>query len=206
MNIPVFDIEGNKVDNFNAPDSIFSIDINENILYHYRIAYLANQRQGTTSALTRSEVKGGGRKPWRQKHTGRARAGSIRSPLWRHGGVIFPPKPRDYSMKLSKDIKKRALLMSLADRAKENLLYGFSGVFEKPSTKIAYRFLSKAGFLDKKVVYVDGLNKNNYLSFRNIENVNAISLDNINAYMVMWSDVVLFNIDALKKFIERYGN
>ena len=168
--------------------------------------YQANKRQGTASTKTRAEVSGGGRKPWPQKHTGRARAGSIRSPLWRHGGVVFGPKPRDYHYTIPKKKKRKALFVALSYKAKEGDILLLQDLkFDTIKTRLFYDMLVTLGLNDKKVLFVlDKMDKNIYLSGRNIPGVNFGLMPGINALDVLNSKVVVFTLPALDALESTY--
>ena len=135
-NVALYDIKGNTVGEIALSENVFGQPVNESVLHDVVVAHLANCRQGTQSALTRAEVSGGGKKPWRQKGTGRARQGSTRSPQWRHGGVVFAPKPRDYAIRLNKKVKRLAMKSALSSKVNENELLVFDALnLEAPKTK-----------------------------------------------------------------------
>ncbi len=201
MKVRYFDSKG-KMNKIDLPDEIFGIVPNESVVYEYVRMYLANQRQGNASAKGRSEVHGGGAKPWRQKHTGRARHGSRRSPLWKGGGVIFPPKPRDYSYSISKKKKSIALKSALSHRAKSDRLLVFDEFnIDVPKTKEAERILKEIGvYKDKSLILYSGENENFYRSFRNIPGVVVMPANLVNPYIILWAKNVLFTMDGLTKF------
>lgn len=134
-NVKMFNISGSEVGTIDLNDNIFAVEVNTHVMHQAVVQYLANQRQGTQSALTRAEVRGGGRKPWRQKGTGRARQGSIRSPQWTGGGVVFAPKPRDYSFKLNKKVKRLALKSALTTKVNDGKLVVVDELTVNPKTK-----------------------------------------------------------------------
>lgn len=211
--INVYDLEGNIVGEREISDEILKEEINKDVLYYYVTAYLANQRLGTHSTKTRGEVRGGGKKPWRQKGTGRARVGSIRNPIWRHGGIAFGPKPRDYYINLPKKVRRKALIESIRDKIIENkIAFLKTEDLEKPKTKIFDNFLKKLGFKNEKVLFVfkgPEDKKKLVLSVRNIENVKYDYFDRINAYEILNSDRVIFEeetFDDLKKRLEGEEN
>ncbi|MCS7180933.1 MAG: 50S ribosomal protein L4, partial [bacterium] len=168
-----------------------------------------NQRLGTHSTKTRGEVSGGGRKPWRQKGTGRARVGSIRNPIWRHGGIAFGPKPRDYYIKLPKKVKRKALVESIRDKIMENrIIFLKIENIEKPKTKIFAEFLKKIGYNKEKILFIftnSDKKANKVLSVRNIPIVKYDYIDKINAYEILNSDRLIFEeecFDNLKNLLE----
>jgi len=203
MKVRYFDSKG-KINKVDIPDEIFGVKPNESVVYEYIRMYLANQRQGNASAKTRAEMSGGGAKPWRQKHTGRARQGSRRSPLWKGGGVTFPPKPRDYSYSISKKKRRIALKSALSHRAKtDNLLIIDEFKIDAPKTKEGERILREIGvYKEKSLILYSGKNENFYKSFRNIPEVVIMSAHQVNPYIVLWAKNILFTMDGLNKFKE----
>ena len=201
--INVYDIEGNIIGEKEISDEILKKPINKNLLYYYTVSYLSNQRLGTHSTKTRGEVSGGGKKPWRQKGTGRARVGSIRNPIWRHGGIAFGPKPRDYYVKLPKKVKRAALIESLRDKLMENriIFLKVEGI-NLPKTKIFNNFFKKIGFNNEKVLFImsNSENKKNVvLSVRNIPYLKYDYIDKINAYEILDSDRVIVEEELFEK-------
>jgi large subunit ribosomal protein L4 len=173
------------------------------------VRQLANSRQGTVSTKTRSEVRGGGRKPWRQKGTGRARAGSSRSPLWRGGGVTFGPKPRDYSVKMNRKERRLALRTALVARAADLIVVQeFASNLERPKTKELVAALGRWGVEAgaKVLIIVGERNENVYLSARNVENLRIISADNLNVYDLLHADQIVATETAIAKIHEVYAN
>ncbi|MCM1985305.1 50S ribosomal protein L4 [Lyngbya confervoides] len=169
---------------------------------------MANQRQGTASSKTRSEVRGGGRKPWRQKGTGRARAGSIRSPLWRGGGVIFGPKPRDYSVQMNRKERRLALTTALSSRAESLIVVeDFSAQLSRPKTKEIIAALGRWGVAPeaKTLLIVSEKHETLYLSVRNIENVKLLLADQLNIYDLLAADSIVVTQSAIAKIQEVYG-
>lgn len=202
--LSVYNNSGNEVEKVNLNKEIFEEKINEHVVHEAVTAQLAAKRQGNASTKGRSEVRGGGRKPWRQKGTGRARHGSIRSPLWVGGGITFGPKPRSYKKKINKKTKKlaiRSVLTAKADAGELLIVDKLS--FDKPKTKNAVEFLSKLNLDDKKVLIVlPEKDKNTYLSIRNIENAKTMVLDGINVYDLLNNDMVVIPQPALDKLEE----
>lgn len=179
------------------------------ILHRAVVRHLANGRQGTASSKTRAEVRGGGRKPWRQKGTGRARAGSIRSPLWRGGGVTFGPKPRDYSLKMNRKERRLALRTAFLSRAEETIVVeSFADQLQQPKTKELASALTRWGATsDKKVLLILlEISENVNLSARNICNLKLIKADNLNVYDVLTADKIVTTSDALAKIQEVYSD
>ena len=179
------------------------------ILHRALVRQQANARQGTVSSKTRAEVRGGGRKPWRQKGTGRARAGSIRSPLWRGGGVIFGPKPRDYSKKMNRKERRLALRTAFQGRAEDLIVVqDFSSELPRPKTKDFIEATARWGIEagSKILVVLAEKNENVYLSVRNIANVKLITASNLNIYDLLHADKIVSTEDAIKKIQEVYGD
>lgn len=183
--VQVIDTSGKKIKEVKAPDEIFAVPLKEHLLYEAVINYRANQRQGTASTKTRAEVRGGGRKPWRQKGTGRARAGSIRSPIWKGGGTTFGPRPRDYSYSLPKKAKKGALKSALSMKLEEKKLLIVDALeLKEPQTKQAAALIK--GLKVDSVLIVDKHdNKNLFLSTRNIPKTKVVDANQVNVYDVL---------------------
>lgn len=178
------------------------------ILHRAVIRQLANSRQGNASTKTRAEVRGGGRKPWRQKGTGRARAGSSRSPLWRGGGVIFGPKPRDYSIKMNRKERRLALRTAFQGRAEDLIVVqDFAEKLPRPKTKELVQALSRWGVEEgsKVLMIVADRNDNVYLSARNVEKLRLISANNLNVFDILHADHIVATASALEKIQEVYG-
>lgn len=207
MQIDVLTAEGKKSKKIELNPAVFGIKPNETVVYQAVKAQLAGWRLGTAATKTRSEVRGGGRKPWRQKGTGRARAGSIRSPLWKGGGVVFGPHPRDYSQKLPKKMQLLALKSILSDKAQNNRLIIVADLaFAEPKTKKAVEVLSKLGLLDKKVtVIVNNDQENSERSFRNLANVKVIFKSEINPYDLLDSEFILTTKDIIDYLNSNYA-
>lgn len=179
------------------------------IVHRAIVRHLANARQGTASSKTRAEVRGGGRKPWRQKGTGRARAGSIRSPLWRGGGVTFGPKPRDYSLKMNRKERRLALRTALLGRAQDTIVVeNFADQLQQPKTKELVSALTRWGATDKSkiLLVLTEIPENVYLSARNICNVKLTKADSLNVYDVMSANKIVTTSDALAKLQEVYSD
>ncbi len=204
--IDVFDLTGNKVESFELDPDIFGARINEKVLYQVITAYRNNQRQGTASTKTRKDVSGGGRKPWRQKGTGRARAGSIRSPLWKGGGKIFGPHPRDYSVRLPKKVRQVALISGLSAKLRDNelLMVSADPVFEKPKTKAFAEIISQLKIDGKKCLYIKTNPDTNLVkSGRNLKNLIIRTSQDFNVYDLLTNDKVIFSKETYKKIVER---
>lgn len=201
--LKVLDRSGKKVKEIPVPKEIFSYPVKDHLLYEAVVNYRANLRRGTASTKTRSEVRGGGRKPWRQKGTGRARAGSIRSPLWRKGGVTFGPKPKDYSYSLPKKVKKNALKSALSLKfTEEHLLVLKALDFKQPKTKGGKEFLEKLE-LDSALVVDSHQNKNLILSLRNVPRVKVVDSTQVNAYDILKHKWLVFSQSAFESLMER---
>lgn len=202
MQTKVFNIKGEEVGKVSLADEVFKAPYNEALIHQVIVAYLANQRQGTKSTLTRTEVRGGGRKPWRQKGTGNARQGSIRAPQWIKGGVVFAPKPRDFSKKVNKQMKRAAFVSAISTCLAEKCLIVVDELnFKAPKTSEMVDILS-ALKLDKRTTIVTKSNDENVvLSARNIPNVSVTTADQLCTYDIVVSDKLLVTKEAIK-FIE----
>ena len=199
MEIPVYSKEGEKIDNLQLDDKKFGGPIRKKLLRDAVIMYEANKRQGTASTKTKGEVAGGGRKPWTQKHTGRARAGSIRSPLWKGGGVSHGPKPRDYSFAIPKKARRLALYTALSAKARDNELIVIDDLnFDIPKTKQMVGIL-KALNMDNSscLIVVSRANETVWKSARNIPSVKVMTSTELNAYEVLRPKKVLLTKEAL---------
>ena len=199
-------MEGKKVGTVDLSDSIFAIEPNAAVMHQVVLSYLAAQRQGTQSALTRSEVSGGGRKPWRQKGTGRARQGSTRAPQWTHGGIVFAPKPRDYKFTVNKKEKRLALKSALSVKAAENeIIVVDSIVTDEYKTKKIVAML-KAIEADKKTLIVLPEVDNKVIkSANNIPGVKTAQVNTINVYDILNADKLVIAQDAVSKIEEVYA-
>lgn len=189
MQVPVYSIEGKEVGKVELVPTVFEEKINEHAVYLAVKQYLANQRQGTHKTKSRGEVSGSTKKPWKQKGTGGARAGHKRSPLWRHGGTVFGPQPRDYSQKLNDKVKRLARRSALSAKLKDNdilVIQNFS--FNSPKTKSFYQILKNLGIQEQKVLFVltnNDSNDNIYLSGRNLPNVELYRVYDLNTYQIV---------------------
>ena len=204
-NVAVMNMNGENVGSIELNDAVFGIEANEHVMHLAVVQYLANQRQGTQSAKTRAEVSGGGRKPWRQKGTGRARQGSTRSPQWTGGGVVFAPKPRSYSFKLNKKVKRLALQSALSCKVAENKMIVLDELtLNEIKTKEMVKVLEniKCG---KALIVMDGSNKNVMLSARNIPDVKTASVNTINVYDLLKYNTLVVTKDAIAKIEEVYA-
>ncbi|MCD4670070.1 MAG: 50S ribosomal protein L4 [Actinomycetia bacterium] len=203
--LSVVDKQGNEQEKLKISDDLVKTGPGEEVIYQDIRRYLAQIRSGTHSTKGRSEVRGGGRKPWRQKGTGNARAGTIRSPLWKGGGVTFGPKPRDYSFKLNKKVIRKSKAIALSDKFKNKKIIVVDDFgLKEASTKKAAKIIENLKIAGNKILVVtENLNDNDSKSFRNISNVVVESANGINAYYLMFSDYVIFTKNSLNKLIER---
>ena len=185
-------MQGEQVDTIELNDAVFGVEVNENLVHMAVVAQLANKRQGTQKAKTRSEVSGGGRKPWRQKGTGHARQGSIRAPQWTGGGVVFAPVPRDYSMSMNKKEKRAALKSALTSRVEAGKLIVLDELALPEIKTKEFQKMMDALKIEKALFVLDSMDKNVILSARNIEDVKTTQVGTLNTYDVMkYSTVVL---------------
>ncbi len=190
--------DGAKSGTIELDENIFGIEPNVAVMHQVVNAQLAAKRSGTHSTKTRAEVRGGGAKPWKQKGTGRARAGSSRIPHWRGGGIALGPKPRDYSQRTPKKMKRLALRSALSDRAQSNSVYVVDAwEFETPSTKAAKTALEAIGAEGKVLIVTNAEDENTEKSFRNLSNVNVLSSDQLNVFDILVSDSIVFTKDNL---------
>lgn len=202
--LPVLDIAGKEVEKIELDSRVFDKIVSKGSVYRAVHNYLANNRSGTASTKTRGEVSGGGKKPWRQKGTGRARVGSTRNPLWRHGGVVFGPHPRDFSYALPKKIKKLALKSALNNRAlSDDIVVINALVLEGIKTKTVVNILKKLKLKDKLLLVLNSFSENIMLSVRNIPNVCLVDSKNVNAYDILKFKKMLITKDALRVVTER---
>ena len=198
MNLKLKNLQGKNLGEFAVPSSFLDHEFNSAVVRQAVLAEMVNLRQGTHSSKNRSAVKGGGKKPWKQKGTGRARAGSSRIPHWRGGGIALGPKPRDYSQRTPKKMKKLALRSALSDRATSNNVFVVeSWDFETPNTKAAKLALEAIGAEGKVLVVVDTQDSNTHKSFRNLGHVNVLSADQLNVFDILVSDSVVFTKSSL---------
>ena len=204
-NVSVYNIEGKEVGTIDLNDAVFGVEVNEHLLHMAAVNQLANKRQGTQKAKTRSEVSGGGRKPWRQKGTGHARQGSTRSPQWTGGGVVFAPTPRDYSFKLNKKEKRAALKSALTTRVLENKFIVLDEMnFGEIKTKNFQNMLNNLEVSKALVVLEDG-NTNAALSARNIANVKTAWTNTINVYDILKYNTVIVTKAVVATIEEVYA-
>ncbi len=206
-NIKVVDMAGKEVGAIELSDKIYGIEeINGAVLHAAVRMYLLNQRQGTQSALTRSEVSGGGKKPWRQKGTGRARQGSTRSPQWTHGGVVFAPKPREYRITMNRKVKRIALYNALSSKMAANEIVVVDSIAtESYSTKTMVKMLSAVGAGKKALVVLDSVNDMVIKSFANIPGVTTVQANQLNVYDILNCNTFVMTSAAAAKIEEVYG-
>ena len=204
-NVSVYNMEGKEVGTMELNDAVFGVEVNDHLVHLAVVRQLANNRQGTQKAKTRSEVSGGGRKPWRQKGTGHARQGSTRSPQWTGGGVVFAPTPRDYSMKLNKKEKRAALKSALSSRVAENKFIVIDEMnFGEIKTKNFQNMLNNLNVNKALVVLEDG-NVNAELSARNIANVKTARTNTINVFDILKYNTVIASKAAVANIEEVYA-
>ena len=204
-NVSVYNMEGKEVGSIELNDAVFGVEVNEHLVHMAVVNQLANNRQGTQSAKTRSEVSGGGRKPWRQKGTGHARQGSTRAPQWTGGGIVFAPKPRDYSFKMNKKEKKIALLSALTSKVADNKIVVLDEFkLDEIKTKKFAEVMNNLK-VSKALVVLEGENKNVVLSGRNIPTVKVSATNEINTYDVLKYDTLVVTKAAVEKLQEVYA-
>ena len=204
--IDVYNIEGKKVNDVELKEDIFGIIPNEELVHSVIVNYLANQRQGTQSTKTRAEVRGGGKKPWRQKGTGRARQGSIRAPHWVGGGIALGPKPRSYSYKLNKKERRLAIKSCLSSKVIENELTVVDKLeVEEAKTKVMAKALTDLKVEGKALIILADRNDNVLRSSRNIEGVKTIELNTINVFDLLNCNKLVLPLDTVKKLEEVYA-
>ena len=204
-NVSVYNMEGKEVDTIELNDAIFGVEVNEHLVHLAVVQQLANNRQGTQKAKTRSEVSGGGRKPWRQKGTGHARQGSTRAPQWTGGGVVFAPVPRDYSFKMNRKEKRLALKSALTSRVQENKLIVVDELkFDEIKTK-NFKAVMDNLKVNKALVVLGEEDKNVVMSAKNIPTVQTTLTSTINVYDIMKAGTVVLTKDAVAKIEEVYA-
>ena len=204
-NVSVYNIEGKEVGSIELNDAVFGVEVNEHLVHMAVVNQLANNRQGTQSAKTRSEVSGGGRKPWRQKGTGHARQGSTRSPQWTGGGIVFAPKPRDYSFKMNKKEKRIALLSALSSKVAESKIVVLDEFkLDEIKTKKFVEVMNNLK-VENALVVLEGENKNVVLSGRNIPSVKVTATNEINTYDVLKYTTLVVTKAAVEKLEEVYA-
>jgi len=205
-NLAVVDMEGKNVGTIELAESVFGIEPNAAVMHQMVVNYLAAQRQGTQSALTRSEVSGGGKKPWRQKGTGRARQGSTRAPQWTHGGVVFAPKPRDYRFSVNKKVRRLALKSALSSKVVDNDIIVLDGLkLDEIKTSQIVKILANLGVTEKALFVLPENDKKVVLSARNIKGVDTTFVGAINTYEVLNHTKCIIVKDAVAKLEEVYA-
>jgi len=203
--VAVYDRLAKKIEEIQLSDTVFGVEVNSDVMHQVVVAQLANKRQGTQSTKTRSEVRGGGRKPWRQKGTGNARQGSIRAAQWIKGGVVFAPKPRDYRQVVNKKVRRLALKSALSSKVVDNNIFVLDSLnFAAPKTKEMVETV-KAFEIKKALIIVDESNENAYKSARNIPGVQVIPVNNINVYDILKYETLMLTKGALAKIEEVYA-
>ncbi len=204
--VEVYDIKGKKVSDLDLAENIFGIEPNENIVHEVLVNYLANQRQGTQSTKTRAEVRGGGKKPWRQKGTGRARQGSIRAPQWIKGGIALGPKPRSYRYRVNRKERRLAIKSILSSKVLEKELTVVDKLEVKEiKTKTMVKALADLKVEGKTLIVLPENNKNVLMSSRNIEGVKTITANNINVFDLLNYTNLILPVDTVKKLEEVYA-
>lgn len=203
--IPVFDIKGKEVEKHQLDKDLFTGKVNKAVLYQAVLMYSACARQGNASTKTRGDVSGGGKKPWRQKGTGRARSGSTRSPLWRHGGVVFGPEPRDYRYDMPKKLKRVALLSSVNSKLAENKMIGIMNVNTlEPKTKNFKAIMKALKLTGKSLFVMDAIDQNVMRASQNMREVTIRNYKDFNTMDVLHCDTMVISKPALEKFAERF--
>ena len=204
--VAVYKMDGTVAGEMELNDAVFGVEPNESAIHQVVVAQLANRRQGTQSALTRAEVSGGGIKPWRQKGTGRARQGSTRSPQWRHGGVVFAPKPRSYRQDVNKKVRRLAMLSALSAKVQNGELIVLESLsFEKPRTKDMVAVLDALKVAEKSLPVLPGPDANVELSARNIPSVKTTLCGTLNVYDIVNARRLVITQDAVNKVTEVYS-
>lgn len=204
--VSVYDMAGNQVSETEISDAVFGIEPNEAVMHAMVVNYLANQRQGTQSTLTRTEVRGGGRKPWRQKGTGRARQGSTRAPQWTHGGIVFAPKPRDYTVTLNKKVKRLAMKSALSSKVQDNEMIVVDSIAtEGYKTKKIAEMLKALGSEKKALIVLSEVDAQVIASAANIPGVKTAQVNTLNVYDILNADKFIVVKDAVSKIEEVYA-
>ena len=204
--IDVLDMQGKKVSTLELNDAIFNKEVNEALIHTVIVNYLANQRQGTQSTKTRSEVSGGGRKPWRQKGTGRARHGSTRSPIWVKGGIALGPKPRSYKYKLNKKEKQNAIKMILSAKLADNKIIVLNELnLAEVKTKAVVNVMRNVNAEGRTLLLLPERNETIFKSARNIDKMHISNVDVLNAYELLNNKQIVMTVDAVKKLEEVYA-
>ena len=204
-NVALYDIKGQNIGDITLSETVFGQPVNTVVMHEVVVAHLANCRQGTQSAKTRAEVSGGGKKPWRQKGTGRARQGSTRSPQWRHGGVVFAPKPRDYTIRVNKKVKRLAMKSALSSKVEENELIVFDALnIEAPKTKEMVKVL-KAVDVNKALIVLADKDEAVERASANIEGVKTTLVGTLNVYEILKYEKLILTKASVEKIEEVYA-
>ncbi|RKD34115.1 50S ribosomal protein L4 [Thermohalobacter berrensis] len=204
--VALYNVSGEQMGEIELSEEVFGAEINEHVLHEAVKNHLANRRQGTQSAKTRAEVRGGGRKPWRQKGTGRARHGSIRSPIWKGGGVVFAPKPRDYGYKLPKKVRRLAMKSALSSKVANNEMVVLDELkMERPKTKDMVNILKNLNSKKKALIVMSQKDENVIKSARNIPGVMTTLVNSLNVYDILNYDTFIITKDAVSKVEEVYA-
>ena len=204
--VSVFNIEGKQVGEIELNDAVFGVEVNEHLLHMAVVSQLANKRQGTQSAKTRAEVSGGGRKPWRQKGTGHARQGSTRAPQWTHGGIVFAPKPRDYSYTVNKKVRRLAMKSAFSAKAASNDIIVVDTITtDKFITKTMAAMLNAVGSQKKALIVLPTVDKKVINSARNIPGVKTAQVNELNVYDMLNADKLIIAKEAVEKIQEVYA-
>ena len=204
-NVALYDIKGQNIGDIALSENVFGQPVNTAVMHEVVVAHLANCRQGTQSAKTRSEVSGGGKKPWRQKGTGRSRQGSTRSPLWRHGGVVFAPKPRDYTIRVNKKVKRLAMKSELSSKVEENEVIVFDALnIEAPKTKEMVKVL-KAVDVNKALIVLADKDEAVERASANIQGVKTTLVGTLNVYEILKYEKLILTKASVEKIEEVYA-
>lgn len=204
--LPLFDASGKKIGTLSIDESIFGKKVKKVLLKDVLVWYGRNKRSGSASTKTRGEVAGSTKKPWKQKHTGRARSGTIRSPIWRHGGIVFGPRPRDYSVKIPQKMRKAALDSAILGKIQDKEVFVIEGFqFEKPSTKKMIAILKNMGIDRTCLVGVKEHTQNALLSMRNLQNISMTRSADLNAYAILRHKDLLLTKDAVEQLVGSRG-
>ena len=204
-NVKMYNMKGQNVGTIDLAETVFGAEVNASAMHSYVVAYLANQRQGTQSAKTRAEVSGGGKKPWRQKGTGRARQGSTRSPQWTHGGVVFAPKPRDYRLSVNKKLKRVALCSALSSKVEDDKLMVLESIDLNEGKTREMAAALKALKANKALVVIADNDEKIVRATRNIDGVEISFVGTLNTYEILKHDTLVITEDAVRKVEEVYA-
>jgi large subunit ribosomal protein L4 len=205
MKTKLFDMAGQEVGEIALSDNLFAVDYNEPVIHEVVVAYNANQRQGTKSALTRSEVRGHAKKPWKQKHTGRARQGSTKGPQWKGGGVVFAPKPRDFSKKINKQVKKLAFASALSEKLRQNeIIFIDEFKLAEPKTKEVVKFLKTFNINKSVMIVTDKMIEEAIRAVANIQNAGIETAELLSTYDVVTNNKIVLTKEAVNSLEEAY--